>query len=85
MKVRECSYVDFSDLEELMSEDEFEELADAVTNSSDMTFGDLDKALVSLRRMCDLIRETFDEERGDAIAQELSEHLHYNDYINLED
>jgi hypothetical protein len=79
-----CNYIHFSDLAELMTEDEYGELSEGLSNSSDITFGDADKTLISLRRMCDLIRDTFDEDRGDELADKLSAELHYNDYIDVE-
>ena len=83
---RTCRFIEYTDLVgTAFSERQSDLICEAMTNS-EISYGNNTRTMVSLTRMCDLVRSVDDLEPDEAntIVDKLCELLEYNEYIDVE-
>ncbi len=81
-----CTFIAYCDLvDNAFSESQSGFILDAL-NNSEISFGENNRTMVSLRRMCDIIRKVddFTENEADEICSRLGKLLKYDEYIDVE-
>jgi hypothetical protein len=81
-----CTYIEYSDLVGVaFSEDQSEMIAETLMNS-EISYGNNNRTMVSLGRMCELVRQTndIDPDDADTVCDKLCKLLKPNEYIDVE-
>lgn len=84
--LQSCNFIPYSDLTDAAFDAEQGDAIMEALNNSEISFGENNRTMVSLRRMCDLIRsvDDFMEDEADEIVSKLSKLLPYDAYIDIE-
>lgn len=84
--IQSCNFIEYSDLEGVVFSPRQSDLICETLTNSEISFGNNNRTMVSLGRMCELIRETNDIEPDEAhvICEKLCDLLAPSVYIDVE-
>lgn len=84
--VKSCNFIEYSDLIGIVINSDQSELVTERLCNSEVSFGTNSRTLVSLHRMCELIRDTdgIGQDEADLICEKLCSLLSPKDYIDVE-